>query len=87
MKLTHKEAVELIQEVFNKALEETESFDDIGKNLAYLLGGISVLANGEDQDPIVFNPWTDDEIAFVATLNLWFPINHRIWNHVYRRVS
>ncbi len=87
MKLTHKEAVELIQEVYETAYNGTETFEQIGSQLAYVLGGIAMLAGDTPNTGVVFDPASDEDLAFIAMMEQWFPIEHPIWRHVNREIG
>ena len=87
MNLKDSDAVCLIAEVYNKAYSETETFEHIGTSLAYLLGGLANLAQPGDHDPVVFDPCSEQDLAFVAMLEGWFPYDHRIWRHVNRTIG
>lgn len=70
--MTNDERVHLIQEVYTVAHSATTTFEDLGPDLAYLMGAIA-----HDR----YCEWleTDPIMQFLYT---WFPSDHKVWKHV-----
>lgn len=73
--LAPREASSLAFEVYDKLYRGTESFEDIGTNLAYLLGAISGGNSGLSIDLEKTDP------LYPLLLEL-FPEEHRVWDFV-----
>jgi len=84
MRLKNGAAISLINDVYRKAFENTDSFEDIGSPLAYLLGGLSTLAihGSDDERGTVFEAVGDHDQRFIEQMRQWFPREHRIWRHI-----
>ncbi len=85
--LTPEERRALAFEVYIKIYEATESLehDNIGSNLAYLMGGI-IADNPGPGDGIEFQyPIRSDDQSFYDLLHDLFPAHHNVWRFVTER--
>lgn len=77
-KLTDLERVQLIRELYESFLPETESFHGCtGGNLAYLLGAISDRTGHE-----TFQVHSGEDHEFLALLDMLFPDGHKVWDFI-----
>ena len=83
MRIKNGTATSLIYEVYRAAYNNTDSFEDIGVQLAYLFGGIAKLSvDGSPNSLAVFDPLSEDDKRFIAMMREWFPADHRIWVYI-----
>lgn len=73
--MTDTEKVDLIKEVGDEFYEGTETWEDNGMDIAYLLHAIASDAPNDKVQWIEANP----TLALAKEI---FPADHKVWNHI-----